>query len=207
MSDNTQDKGFELQKQRLLKANNVQRRRYEKMFESVASEARRKASIDLNHQQKVVYNQVVEETLGHDLKELLALRADIQKKKQELEELQKGERVERIRDRLVKRGVKSRIQTGYRDYDPLEFYTNPPAKDEKSEDVCQVIVGNPLVQARLFDFPNNKPYAEYMERARALSEAQDLLHRDIQDVEATIWQVVTTDEIVTTINNFKERWL
>jgi hypothetical protein len=113
-----------------------------------------------------------------------------------------------VRRRLNKRGLKSTKATGgYRDSDPLEFYTDPPAVDEKSEDVCQVIVGNPMVQLRMMDCSNNPPYAEY-EKSILSIESETDKYREAQDtLRRLIWGVVSTDEILDLIEAFKKEWL
>lgn len=190
---------------RLLKANNVQRRFYVKEVEALTSRAASKARADADHKKAVVYNHHVQKAMGGELEKLLNTRALIQAHKQAILELQE---CAAIRRRLNKRGLKSTKTTGgYRNTDPLEFYTDPPAVDEKSEDVCQVIVGNPQVQLRMMECSNNPPYALY-EKSILSIESQTDNYREAQDtLRRQIWGVVSTDEILDMIEAFKTEWL
>lgn len=190
---------------RLLKANNVQRRFYVKEVEALTSRAASKARNDADHKKAVVYNHHVQKAMGAELEKLLNIRASIQAHKQAILELQTCEAVRR---RLNKRGLKSDVNDHYgRINDALDFYTRPPATDKKSEDVCQVIVGNPMVQLRMMECSNNPPYAEYEESILSIESNTDN-YREAQDtLRRQIWGVVSTDEILDLIEQFKKEWL
>lgn len=197
-----------LAKQRLLKANNVQRRRFEKLASEVINRAHSNQREVRTAKKAIIYNQQVEKAMGGELGKLLAIRGKIQAHKQEIIRLQKTE-TEGIRRRLNKRGLKTNsVVYSYRgDVDALDFYTDPPAVDEKSEDVCEVIVGNPLVQMRLMDCPNNPPYAQYKENISGLSATEIAFDDACEELRSDIWAVVTTEDIQNRLAAFKKLWL
>lgn len=193
---------------RLLKANNVQRRWFLKRAEELITRGKSKSVADLNHKKAVIYNQAVEKAMGGDLAKLLDVRMKIQAHKQEIRKLQ-GDGVADIKRRLNKRGIKTSDEYRYNSSSncALSFYTDPPAVDEKSQDVCEVIVGNPLVQLRLMDCHNNKPYAAYEDaieplivNAQVFQDAGDKLRQDI-------WAVVSTDDITDAMDKFRKDWV
>lgn len=198
-----------LAKQRLLKANNVQRRRFEKLADEVINRAHNKHRADVNDKQAVLYNESVEEAMGGELAKLLKIRAEIQKHKQAIEKLRD---ISDIKRRLNKRGIKCSSGpwgTNYRgtDYGSFDFYMDPPAVDEKSEDVCERVVGNPLVQLRLMDCPNNPPYAQYLEKISTLEADRISFSEACEELRSDIWAVVTTEDIQSKLNGFKQAWL
>ena len=67
MSEHNEQAKAILARQRLLKANNVQRRRYEKMADEVINRAQAKQRDNLNHKKQVIYNQHVEKAMGAEL--------------------------------------------------------------------------------------------------------------------------------------------
>ena len=193
-------------KQRLLKANNVQRRRFEKIADEVICRGRTKSRNDITSQKAIVYNQHVQKAMGAELSKLLVIRRQVQEKKLEIQALQ--ESAEPIRRRLNKRGVKAIGGNNYRnDFGYLEFYLDPPAEDVKNEDVCQVIVGNPLVQLRLMDCQNNKPYADYTEAISKLVVDEQAYTDACEQLRSDIWSVVSTEDITAKIDAFKKLWL
>ena len=199
-----------LAKQRLLKANNVQRRRFEKLADEVINRANSNQVSVRSDAKAVLYNQQVEKAMGGELKKLLEIRAKIQSHKQEIEKLRK---IGDIKRRLNKRGIKCSTSEGwdtnYRgvDYGHFDFYLDPPAVDEKSEDVCENIVGNPLVQMRLMDCPNNPPYASYQEEISGLTATSLAFDEACEELRSDIWAVVTTEDIQSKLTQFKGLWL
>lgn len=199
-----------LAKQRLLKANNVQRRRFEKMADEVIGRASNKQRSDTSDKKQTIYNEVVEQAMGGELAKLLEIRKQIQKHKQAIEELRK---IPDIRRRLNKRGIACKSgeswPTNYRgvDYGHFDFYLDPPAVDEKSEDVCEKVVGNPLVQMRLMDCPNNPPYQKYLDRISDLETDRLEFDDACETLRSDIWAVVTTEDIQSKVTEFKQRWL
>lgn len=207
MSNESNDR---LAKQRLLKANNVQRRRFEKLADEVISRANSTQHEVRQDSKATIYNQVVEKTMGGELQKLLTLRQQIQAHKQEIEKLRK---IGDIKRRLNKRGIKCSTDenwpTNYQgvNYGHFAFYLDPPAVDEKKEDVCENIVGNPLVQMRLMDCPNNAPYAEYQENVSGLAATEMGFREACEILRGDIWAVVTTEDIQNALAKFKELWL
>ena len=192
---------------KLLKANNVQRRFYVKEVDVLASQAERKHRQDMTDKKAVIYNQHVQMAMGGELQKLLDIRAQIQTHKQEIERLRTTEMAS-VRRRLNKRGVKNKVQEHYgRVSDALSYYTQPPMVDEKDEDICKTIIGNPQVQASLMDCTNNPPYAEYERAIIGLETETALFNDEIGTLKRQIWGVVSTDEILDLIEAFKERWL
>ena len=192
----------EQSQQRLLKANNVQRRRFEKVADELFARTSTKSRKDIQHAKDVVYNKVVEETMGNDLKVLMKIRGQIQAHKQEIAKI--VEAAEKVRTRLVKRGI-SVPRGGYSN--PLNYYIDPPVTDEKQEDVCVRVVGNPHVVLDLMKCDNNAPFAEYKTRiARIVVDEQ--VYKDACDkLRSDIWAVVSTDEIVAKLDAFRAVWL
>ena len=190
---------------RLLKANNVQRRRFEKVADEVINRAHSKSRDDLNHTKGVLYNAAVEKAMGAELEKLLEIRKQIQKHKRAILALQETDDIKR---RLNKRGIKTADGYSYRGSGcALHFYTEPPATDEQSEDVCEVIVGNHLVQLRLMDCHNNKPYADYEQAIAGLVVDEQEFSDASDDLRSQIWGVVSTDEIMQVLADFRSKWL
>jgi len=193
------------QEQRLLKANNVQRRFFVKEVEALTERAAQKARDDIKHRKEVVYNQHVQKAMGGELDKLLEIRSQIQAHKQAIIELQK---CESIRRRLNKRGLKSDVTEYYgRVTDALDYYTQPPATDKKSEDVCLVTVGNPQVQLTMMNCRNNPPYAEYEQAISSIELDESMYREAIDTLRRQIWGVVSTDEILDLIAQFKKDWI
>jgi hypothetical protein len=199
MSDKSNSE--KMARQRLLKANNVQRRRFEKMAETAVNTCSRHQHNVLRDKREAVYKQVVEETMGHDLKVLLGMRDTVQSLKQQIDKVKEG--AEKVRQRLVKRGI-SASSSSYRH--PLNYYIDPPAVDEKSEDVCVRTIGNPHVQLRLMECSNNEPYRDYKERIASFDHEEEAFNAAADALMADIWALTTTEEIVEAINKFREEW-
>lgn len=187
---------------RLLKANNMQRRRFEKLADDAIWRAKAVQSTNNAHKKDVIYNQTVEKTMGADLQKLLELRAEIQQAKLALEELTR--KAEPIRVRLNKRGIDT--SSSYGNIQRFDFYLNPPAVDYKSTDVCEKVVGNPMVQLRLMDCPNNKPYAEYQKNISSLIDEEEEFAAACEELRANIWSVVSTEDILGVLAEFKKVW-
>ncbi len=191
---------------RLLKANNVQRRFYVKEVEALTAAAARKARQDIADKKAIIYNQHVQKAMGAELAKLLEIRSKIQAHMLEIEKLQACPDVRR---RLNKRGLKStKDRSGYgRTVDPLDYYTEPPSTDVKSEDICQNVIGNPQVQMVMMECRNNPPYAKYEDALTGVVMDEANYHEAIDTLRRQIWGVVSTDEILNLIAEFKSDWL
>jgi hypothetical protein len=192
-------------KQRLLKANNVQRRAYVKRFEVLAKRAKRFFLNDKRDAQARVENKLVEREMGADLDTLLDLRAQIQETKLKQAELVK--QAEAVREELrEKKGLT--IQSSSYGRSAWDYYVNPPMVDTPDDpDVCKKDLGNEDVQFTVRRCQQNPLYDELLKELTALTDKHMELENDIDRIPAQIWGVVTTDEILALLGEFQTKWV
>lgn len=193
-----------MQKQLLLKANNVQRQAYVKRAEALAKRVKYAFLADKQDAQARVENKLVEREMGADLLDLLRIRAEIQANKLANEALKT--QAEGVRTSLSNKGLT--VQDGGYGSSPWRFYTDPPAIDTPdSPDVCKKDLGNENVTFTVRRCQNNPLYEELQKELVTLTDKHMELESDIDSMSDQIWGVVTTDEILTLLNNFKGKWV
>jgi len=192
-------------KQRLLKANNVQRRAYVKRFEVLAKRAKRFFLNDKRDAQARVENKLVEREMGADLDTLLDLRSQIQDAKIKQHELVR--QAEAVREELrEKKGLT--IQSSSYGRSAWDYYVNPPMVDTPDDpDVCKKDLGNEDVQFTVRRCQQNPLYDELLKELTALTDKHMELENDIDRIPAQIWGVVTTDEILDLLMEFQTKWV
>lgn len=193
----------ELAKRRLLKANNVQRRRFEKMADELIAKAEKQRRDDEQDERTIIMKAVVKEIMGEDLDKLLEIRRRIQSLKQQIIGYQ--QQAEPIKERLIQKGL-----TGgtYR-YDSdrgWNWYLDPAVEDQKEdEDVCaKKIVGDPNIRLSIKECRGNDAYVQFEQRTLDLDLERDELDAAAEDLRASIWQLVTTDEIREALETFRK---
>jgi len=212
MSDNN-DKRFEAQQQlakkRLLKANNVQRRRLEKMVDKYESRARSELHTVNQQHHEIVRQAVVRDAVGADDLEVLE---QIQQRVLSLKEQIKYTQslAEPVRKRLSAKGLSTKIQESYRGpLDPLRYYTDPEIPGPVDEDVCkEETIGHPgLKTLKIRQCRSNPLWAEYERQCLDSKLDLDTLQNDAETLRAQVWALVTTDEILAALDAFKEKYL
>lgn len=193
----------ELAKRRLLKANNVQRRRFEKMADDLIAKAERQRRNDEQDERTIIMKAVVKEIMGDDLEKLLEVRRRIQSHKKQIIGYQM--QAQPIKDRLIQKGLTG---STYR-YDTnhgWNWYLDPDAEDPKeSEDVCaKKQVGDPNIRLSIKECRGNNAYVQFEQRTLDLDLEKDELEAAAEDLRASIWQLVTTDEIREALETFRK---
>jgi hypothetical protein len=196
----------ELAKRRLLKANNVQRRRFEKMADELITKAERRRREDEQDERTIIMKGVVKEIMGEDLEKLLEIRRRVQSLKQQIEGYQ--EQAQPIKKRLIEKGL-----TGgtYR-YDTdrgWNWYLDPdPVDPKEDEDVCaKKIVGDPNIRLSIKECRGNDAFVRFEQRTLDLDLERDELEAAAEDLRASIWQLVTTDEIREALETFRKGYI
>lgn len=184
----------EMARRRLLKANNVQRRRFEIMAEE-AIERARAAQRDVRVQEKqALSDKIVKETMGENYHALMEIRRRVQRLKQEIKYLQ--DRGNTIFDVLRERGLSP--NGTYNNY-----YLDPPANDSTRKDVCAQ-PGDPTIDMRIIPCRTNPAYAKLEKAMLPLQHDHEILQEAADDLRMSVWQLVTTDEIKEAIEEFRD---
>jgi uncharacterized small protein (DUF1192 family) len=208
-NDTNNNERFEAQqhmaKQRLLKANNVQRRRFEGMASDLINKARRRTREIDRGVRKHAKQAVIKEVLGDDLQLLLDYRERIQRLKQEIEQLQAT--VDKtVRPKIKAKGLHA-DKTRYSD--PLDYFVDPPAVDEPDDDdVCKETIGDPLMDVfSIKECRGNPTWVKFEHKVLGLDLEADVMEQHGENLMAQVWQLVTTDEIVWALQAFREEWI
>jgi len=209
MSDNNQmtakeQAQQEMQKRRLLKANNVQRRRFERMVGDYLGRALSVLNDVNNDHKEIVRQGVIRDALGGTLDKLNARRDRILSLKRQIETEREG--IDTLRQELVDAGLRASVSSW--GTDPLKYFTTPSVpvvRDDTCED--KKVGDDALRELRFPDCRSNPLYIKYEAATLDVSLDEDEVRQDFEDLNAKIWQLVTTDEIVEAMNEFKEKWI
>jgi hypothetical protein len=188
--------------ERVYKANNVQRRRFEKLSEDLAARAKTvQRTVDRNERQ-VIYKEAIKEAAGDDYHALMKLRFEIIKLKRQVKALQESAAptIERLKDKGI-RGLNS-----YRDETGGFGYYLDPDTEEKKKDICSQDVGDITVQLQMFECPQNKLYAKYVEQCQPVEDRKQEMLRDHEELVAKIWTLTSAEEILEELDSFKNKW-
>lgn len=188
----------EMAQKRLLKANNVQRRRFEMMAEELVEKAKRRLSRDHNDERIMVKKAVIRDIMGEDYDALMALRDRIRSHKRQIEEYKKMG--ESIRRKLEEKGIDCSRHRA------MSYYLDPPIEDEK-RDMCNTEIGDPTIQLDLRQCRGNDAFVEYEKRTLHLDEENRDLQYAAENLRASVWQLVTTDEIREELDIFREEFI
>lgn len=205
MSDiNKEERAHQMAQRRLLKANNVQRRRFEKMADVLVHRAER-AQRDLHNDELTILRQsVVRDAMGDDYLRLMQLRNKIQKLKDLIVAAQAE--AEPIKERLAVKGIYGggTYNNGY------DYYLDPDSTEleqREKRDTCRRVVGDETIQLRIRECRGSEAYAEFEKRKLSIVSDDRALATAGEDLRASIWQLVTTDEIRQELENFREEWV
>lgn len=189
----------EAARQRLLKANNVQRRRFERMADEFAERAKQEIrNIEREHR-KVVQRSLLEEAIGKEkLGKLIELRNQL---------LMIKEAKRRVIDEMKRMAVELRQVGVTTNYGFNQYYLDPEEPNDNDHDVCRDPNERPDVEAfTIQQCRGNDLYAKY-ERKLLQDNKKDELENDILQLRANVWSLVTTDDITEAIMNFRNKWL
>ena len=191
----------ELAHKRLAKANNVQRRRFEKMADAAIHRAQAKQQSDRQEQLTIIEQAVVRKTMGEDYDRLMAVRDRVLSLKAQIKLYQDA--AEPIRKRLAQVGIDT--SHGYRAGRNWDYYVNPVPVDPEDQS-CSTVVGDPTVTLGIVHCRTKDAYVEYERRSLELDLEDDVLTDAGEQLRAAVWQLTTTDEIVDAINKLKETY-
>lgn len=191
-------------KQRLLKANNVQRRRFEKDADRLIKQAKSNNDEEVRDAKTRIENALVEDVMGPQLAELLLIRSQIQQAKRTIAAL--GQDADKIRLELGERGLT--ISTSPWGDFGMKFYTDPPVTDEPDDpDVCKKDLGNENVQFTILSCKQNPLVSKLEGLTASLTDQTWELDEDEITLRQKIWAVISTDEIVDALNTFRAKWV
>lgn len=195
MSDNNK------QVQRVYKANNVQRRRFERMAEDLAARAKSVRGHVDRDKRLIIYKDIVKKAAGDDYKKLMHARHEIIRLKREIRAIREG--MEPVLESLRDKGL--RCPDLY-SHDTGRKYYLDPACDEKKKDVCSQEVGDPTVQLSMFECDKNPLYQTYQKACEPVADRTREMHLDHEALVAKIWTLTTAEEIQDAIEAFKTKW-
>ena len=205
MSEKKRDDHFEasqeLAHKRLAKANNVQRRRFEKMADAAIHRAQAKQHGDRQEQRTIIEQAVVRKTMGEDYDRLMAVRDRVLSLKAQIKLYQDA--ADPIRKRLALAGLDT--SQGYRAGRNWDYYVNPVPVDPDDQS-CSTVIGDPTVTLGIVHCRTKDAYVEYERKVLELDLEDDVLVDAGEQLRAAVWQLTTTDEIVAALNQFKERF-
>lgn len=196
MSNNNeaaQQQRDELARKRLLKANDAQRRQSVKMMDEIRNRA--KAQLNSEHMRirNAVEKRVIRNAMGEDLERIIMLRDQI---------LSMQERLEGERNRM-----KSLVDKACKDHGLDIYGTRAYTEPRRVEpDVCSTDV-DPGNVFKIRACNSNPLYSKYRGEVSQLEDTELDFQLDAENLLMYIWQAVTTDEIVTAIQEFRERWV
>lgn len=181
---------------RALKANNVQRRRFEKMVnEEYRPTAQRKVANERNLRKELAEQGLILEVLDGSLDRLLEIRTEILALKAEAGE---------IAAEAKEHGL-SVDDSGY--HYAFKFYTQPN-KDDINPDACTKPGINEYLRGFTVRRCANNPWYEKLERLLERERGRSIdLDFDLTELRQTIWEAVSTPEITKAINAFKAKWI
>ena len=181
---------------RALKANNVQRRRFEKMVnEEYRPTAQRKVANERNLRKELAEQGLILEVLDGSLDRLLEIRTEILALKAEAGE---------IAAEAKEHGL-SVDDSGY-NY-AFKFYTQP-SKGDINPDACTQPGINEYLRGFTVRRCANNPWYEKLERLLERERGRSIdLDFDLTELRQTIWEAVSTPEITKAINTFKAKWI
>lgn len=195
MSDKqNQEHQQEMARRRLLKANNVQRRRFEKMVDMLGGKAKRKISQDHQDEKRVLKEAIMLKHAGEEFEALVEIRNRILKLKEDIQHY--VDKADVIAKKMDKKGIILGM------YD-LRYYTSPTNSDDNA--YCKN-AGNPNVQGYILACRDNPVFVEYEAKTLYMDAESEELDLELEELRADVWHLVTTDEIRESITNFKERW-
>jgi hypothetical protein len=205
MSDiNKEERAHQMAQRRLLKANNVQRRRFEKMADELVHRAERAQRELHNDELEILRQSVVRNAMGDDYLLLMQLRRKIQKLKDQIEAAQAE--AEPIKERLAAKGIYGggSYRNGY------EYYLDPDStatEQAEKRDTCRRVVGDETINLKIRECRGSEAYATFEQRKLAIVTDDRMLRDAGEDLRASIWQLVTTDEIRQALDNFRQEWI
>lgn len=196
MADNNNTEAMqqreELARKRLLKANDAQRRKLEKMVDEIARRAAKSIAHEQGKTRVTIQKKMIRDTMGEDLERILALRDRILSLDQQLG-AERAKQRELVADAQAKYGLTCYIDS---------YYVSPKPK---AQDVCD---DDPDldVQFIIRECRSNPTYAEFEALVLPMEDERIEFDLDVENLRLTVWQAVTTDEIVEAIRNFREKW-
>lgn len=180
-----------------LKANNVQRRRYEKMLnEMLAPQARTQIDKARRNRRELTEQTIVLEVLDGSLERLVAIRQSILDLKAEAHE---------IATEATDHGL-SVDQGGY-SRSGIKYYTVPDENDNNPDACTAPGVVDYLRGFSIRRCENNPWYTKLtslLERERGKSVDLDF---DVAELSLHIWGKVSTEEIMAEMEKFKAKWV
>lgn len=185
----------DLAKTRLLKANNVQRRRFEKMADRVIAQSIDSLNTTNREDKTITEKALIREALGADYDKMIECRNRLLS----LEAQKEGVRniLEGVKGRSIAKGI---TNSGYRSWN---YYSNPTPPEP---DACSIEVGDPTIQGlHIQQCRGNDLYVELEKKTLDLDDEKMDLELASEALRADVWRLVTTDEIVDAITQFKEK--
>lgn len=183
--------------ERGLKANNVQRRRFEKMLsESYLPQAESRIQKERNQRKELAEQGLVLEVLDGSLDRLVAIRQAILTLKNEAKDIA----------REAKEHGLAVQDNGY-GRTPFDFYIDPQESDV-SVDACATPGAVDHLRGFLIRRCENNPWYAKLERLMERERGRSIdLQFDATELSQAIWGCVSTEEIVAKIEEFKSKWV
>jgi hypothetical protein len=188
----------ERKRQRDLKANNVQRRRFEKLLkDDLAPRARTLVSTAKQDNKELVEQRLILTVLDGSLERLMEIRSEILKLRAEANE---------IAEEAKQKGLSADNNRSY-GRSEFDFYVDPRTSDLNADACVKPGIIDHLRGFTVRRCPAN-PIYQLLERKLEAERGRDVdLQFDVSELSQNIWGLPTTTEIMEKIESFKQKWI